>query len=1026
MVLRQIKAVRKVLILILAVVSPTCFAQFKVDPQKIPVVPVNRHALIIGASNYQYLGKLNYSARDAQQFKDALVTGFRFSEDSIRLISDAENSQKKPIGKTILAELDQMLSDPRLDKGDLFILYFSGHGVAVRGSDFLCSTDSKVGDVEDSGLPVGKVLKRLSDAHLRNVVLIADACRAGEKNEFGIELYEQAKKMNIAVLLGCEPGHKSYEAPALRSGVFTYFLLKALSNPMNRTASGGLWTSRIAKSVEKSVFEYTQHDYGDNAQRPISFADPTSDVMLAKFIDRSPAGPAKNEDLAMTTDPKKNADELTTTAETQLAAGDFTSALESAKQALTLDATKLQSAYFAAISAQSLGRSGEHQKFCNLMTNSDNPYYRNFGVFLSNSRATPVDDRISAMNAFWKACPKDDISAIQIWSRARTYCSLAETKRIILTILPTLTSNGRLKAFFEGEVAFADGNINLAIEKYQAARKFSDGLEFLTNDILVLLEMTGLFIEKRTPELKVLLKEQFSQDKVSPMIWASGAAYLKLVGNRDAAIAIIKKGIKESALPEDDVVLVAVAMGGNLPEIIDDLDAQVNLHPFSWKLRTVAAIARGIKEKDANASAKAFEDASHYCDDEVEIATLAYKINEAILNDGIAQGIQKPERITSIRETYRLLFLNFVDRLGTDSEKWQILGTVGISSSQGPNTYRLFRQYIKNFNARATQGSDFYTILFQLATSEEDDAMAKFAVEHPSLLEPDRSYNHLLYVAYLLSKRDYVNAKSAFASVAQVSDAMKPLKSAVDAIFLARTGDKTPLINFLKKPFDETEEAQIGRGIAAISLADLGQGEGALPHLKGVTVYNLKMIPSMRFRCAEAEMRILKAQNKVAESDEILFDILQTDQVSPPIQDSFFGLKQGIAHFTGEFNAETKWFSDDLFEEKNPTHKDQLNMSAVGEGTISLKIDNAGIASGSIAVVSGETFTITGKVDDRGNLRGSAKSPSHTYTVEAKMLSNEFKLTESFKKSNVGQIVVFTDERGIQTRWLVPFSRMKA
>ncbi|MEI8281868.1 MAG: hypothetical protein WCG75_05650, partial [Armatimonadota bacterium] len=857
------------------------------------------------------------------------------------------------------------------------------------------------------------------------VVVIADACRAGEKNDFGRELFDLAKKSNIAVLLGCQPGTKSYESPQLRSGIYTYFLLRALGNPKNRTESGGLWTSRLAASIESSVYEYTKHDYGDNAQRPTAFADPTSDVMLAKFIDKSLASDGKDADLAMTLDREKNAEELIVTAESKLGANDYPGALEAAKQALALKPEKLQSAYYAALATEYMGRSGEHQKFCNLMTNSIDPYFKNFGMFISNSRATPIEARLKAMEAYWQASPKDDIYAIQVWARARTFATLAETKRVILSILPGLTSKGRVRAFFEGEIANADGNLDLAIAKYREARKFDEGQDLIGNDMLVLLEMTTLFIQHKYPEVKALLKVQFNSEKVSPMIWTSGAAYLKLMGNRDAAIAIIKKGIKEGILPEDDVVLIAVAMGASLPDISEDLDAQVKLQPYSWKVRTVATFAHGMKDKDAHATALAIEDANHYCDDELEIATLAYRINDAILADSVAQGVQSSVSPTDIRETYRLLFLSFVDRLGTDSEKWQILGTLGLSSMQGPNTYHLFKKYIKDFNAKASQGADFYEMLFQLAASDEDDEMVKFAVLQPSILEPDRSEYRLNYVAYLLSRRNYASAKEALKEVKQVSDDAKQLRAAIDAIFLARSGDKSALVKLMKSEFGPEEYAQIGRGITAICLADLGMGDLALPHLEAVSKYNLKTIPNIRFRCVEAEMKVLKTANKVAQADSIFFDILASDQNCPAITASFFGTKPDISNYVGEFKSDTKWFSDDLFEESNPTHKDQLNMAAIGQGTIVLKVNSDGNASGSISIVGGDTFVITAKVDALGNLRGEVKSDKHTLIVEAKLLSNDFKRTETFKKSNVGQIVVFTDERGIQTRWLIPNSRIK-
>jgi uncharacterized caspase-like protein len=229
--------VRTFLSFLLAILAAIGCAQFKVDPQKIPVVQSKRRALVIGASNYQFLGKLSYASSDAARFRDALITGFNFSNDSIRFISDATDSPQKPIASTILKELNGMLADPILDKGDLFILFFSGHGIGVEGHDYLCSTDSKVADIGTTGLPVKEVIQKLVDAKLRNVLIVADACRAGDQNDFGSDLYDLAKKANIAVLLGCEPGKKSYEVPQFQSGAFTYFLLKALGNPKIRTDS---------------------------------------------------------------------------------------------------------------------------------------------------------------------------------------------------------------------------------------------------------------------------------------------------------------------------------------------------------------------------------------------------------------------------------------------------------------------------------------------------------------------------------------------------------------------------------------------------------------------------------------------------------------------------------------------------------------------------------------------------------------------------------------------------------------------
>ena len=122
--------------------------------------------------------------------------------------------------------------------------------------------------------------------------------------------------------------------------------------------------------------------------------------------------------------------------------------------------------------------------------------------------------------------------------------------------------------------------------------------------------------------------------------------------------------------------------------------------------------------------------------------------------------------------------------------------------------------------------------------------------------------------------------------------------------------------------------------------------------------------------------------------------------------------------------AESFWFSDVLYDEKNPTHKDQIDLAAVGKGTISLTVAADGSVLGSVQIEGGESYTIKASVDALGNLQGEAKSPKSRMTIEAKLLTNEFKQTESFKKSSTGQIVVFTSQSGHIIRWLLTQSKL--
>lgn len=998
------------------------WGQIQPEAQKVPVVHAKRRALIIGANDYQYLGKLAYPSSDASRFRKLLVDNLRFTDNSIRFLSDREPSAKPPTSANISEAMDSLLSDPALDKGDLFILYFSGHGMGIPQGDYLCATDSKPDDVDRTGIPVGPLIQRLVDAKLRNVLIIADACRAGEKNSFGRQLSDLAKKANIAVILGCEPGKKSYESAQLKSGVFTYFLLKSLVNPKTRTEVGGLWASRVAASLTDSVFQFTEHDYGVNAQRPTSFADPTSDVLVARYVDAKDVANL-GVDAQMTTSPAKAADALVAMTGDLLQQNKMDVLLEVNKVALSLDSTNLYAAYYAAVACQELGRTGEQEKFCDMLKKSEDAYFRNFGYVISDSRTTAIDDRVKYLEKYWEASSKEEIHAVLVWARARAFAPSESITRLVKKMLPDIKPQTRLYEFFQGEVSSAAQKPAEALGHFQAALMAKEPDSMVSNDIIVVFQMAILFELRKPDELKALLRDQFDHDTVAPMIWSSAAMYLKALGNREAALAIVKKGLKEPNLQPAIVVLACTAAGTDIVSLVDDLDAQVKMQPFSWQIRTAALIARGVRDKDANATALAFEEANKYCDDELEIISLTYQINSSILKDGKAQHPELAAKADEVYAMFRLLFETKAASIGTDSEKWIQLGDLGLSVLQAPAVLKVFKSNLKSYDAAAAYGSEFYSILFQLATSMDDDEIIEKAVHHPDLIEPTRSDVMIQYAAYLVSRGKYEEAQRVNVATPVCSEPLKIVKSALDAIAKSRKGDSTALKAFLAQEFSVVSEPLVARGIAAMALADAGDTETALPHLEFFTKMQPTTVVSVPYRCIQRYLNILRAQGKQALADEKLFEALLVNTVSPGIADSYFGAKPNVANFVGSFKAkETHWFSDELFDDSNPTHKNAYLAGAIGDGSMEITIAADGKLTGFMQIKDGERFELVGQVDALGNLRGQATNAKHKLTMFAKMVSRDFMKTETFQKSSVGQLIQFYDEQGIACSWYLPYS----
>lgn len=244
-------------------------------------VPARRWALVIGASEYRHLGKLTFAARDAESFAATLTARFGFEESTVRLMTDgAEDLDLRPTAGNMFLQLRRILADERLQATDLFVFYFAGHGVGEEGGDYLLPLDGAVETVTDVGLHVEDVVDELAGAGMRNVLFIVDGCRTGQENTFGAELWELAERARLAIILGCEPGQQSFEDRRLGGGVFSTHLVKALEDPkLIDEGSGALWASHVAAHVREKVKSWTSRGF-DGQQVPQMWTDPTRDVLL--------------------------------------------------------------------------------------------------------------------------------------------------------------------------------------------------------------------------------------------------------------------------------------------------------------------------------------------------------------------------------------------------------------------------------------------------------------------------------------------------------------------------------------------------------------------------------------------------------------------------------------------------------------------------------------------------------------------------------------------------------------------------
>ncbi|HEY5871156.1 MAG TPA: SUMF1/EgtB/PvdO family nonheme iron enzyme [Candidatus Tectomicrobia bacterium] len=139
-----------------------------VAPNLAPVSPVERRvALVIGNDRYQHIRSLERAVSDAQ------AVGAALGQLGFEVLAHA-NLERRGMNQAIGALAD------RIARGGVGVLFFAGHGVQVRGENFLLPIDVKAEreeDLADEAIAFGRIMERLAQAQAKFTLLMLDACR---------------------------------------------------------------------------------------------------------------------------------------------------------------------------------------------------------------------------------------------------------------------------------------------------------------------------------------------------------------------------------------------------------------------------------------------------------------------------------------------------------------------------------------------------------------------------------------------------------------------------------------------------------------------------------------------------------------------------------------------------------------------------------------------------------------------------------------------------------------------------------
>lgn len=984
------------------------------EQQELPVVPSKRWALVVGAKDYEFYSPLKYTTNDAKGFADALVQQFRFEKDSVKVLTDDGAPRDTPTTGHIIGELRSQLADKRLNKSDLFIFFFAGHGVGTSNGDYLLPTDARPESVQDVGLPVKKVIDMLVEAGMKNVLIIADACRSGEENQFGTELTALADKANMAVLLGCAPGRRSYEYGPLRHGSFTYHLLRALKNPdMRDASSGALWASKVGETVEKEVFDYTERDYGAAAQRPVTWSDKTRDVLLGAFPPRaglSDGDIAFFREQAKTLNKNQYASALIAYAEALFDIDKYDACVEVLKTVESLEELTPGARYTLGVALKLMDRTGEAARVLTALSNDpDASYYRELAIVTNPTRGLTDAAKVAAAKELW-ALDKSWDTGFLVWviyqQMAPESLRLAFLKEFAAQ--ESLTDRQRL--FLEGCILAAQLSFDPAIEaisKAISADGSQPGDQFLRLVLVPMLELQG-----RTKELEALTEEALKGPDAAYW-WIIRARIQKDAKDWHGLVASLGKVL--SANPDAEQLLEVLHLGSfRAFQLAEEIQAVAKTMPYSWKAQLAAAIsdiARVYESKPKDefqqAIAEAVDKAGQYADDEIRFMVEAFSIMDDLLVGLMEEEAVEPLRVSVIQGFYFSLMLSQADQFGDYDDAWFQLLYFGLSHER---TLQLNRIFHNRFDSKLQPGALSGTLrmyILQTALCAGDDATIEKIFAQGGLLPTDQIDSRWMHATYLACRGRFKEAEAVLKDLPEPTLVFRTQALALRAWLEARAGKKSEALAKLAKltPDDLHLSALMGLAYEA-----LGDWKNAEPLLSGSRSRRNWGQTFVHAAAVQALFKHALANKDATLADELAYESAISQPDNPMFADIHYGLKPDVSATAGTYRFHVLMQSD----EPDPATNNTTFLQSTGK--LTLTVEKSGKVSGVYEDAKAQIRSISGTVDKFNNVQGTVRGEGEELALVGKLAPLD-RFGTNQRLRDIGQLfMLYGKER--RTTWV--------
>lgn len=247
------------------------------------------YAIIIAVENYNEskdFPKVDYASDDFYGFKSALL-GIGVHEDNILPLDN-----QKATKSAILSKVKKFVS--RATEYDRIIFYFAGHGFYEDKKNLIAPVDAIMTDKSSTCIPIIDLINICRDSRCNKTILFLDSCHSGflsnDKVRSGIssfqseELIHEYRDEEFCIgFASCKSGEESISHVKLKNGVWTHFLIKALSGDGgNIYEEGLLFSDKLQKYLKRETVEFVkQNTKTKRDQTPIKFGSESDRFIVA-------------------------------------------------------------------------------------------------------------------------------------------------------------------------------------------------------------------------------------------------------------------------------------------------------------------------------------------------------------------------------------------------------------------------------------------------------------------------------------------------------------------------------------------------------------------------------------------------------------------------------------------------------------------------------------------------------------------------------------------------------------------------